>query len=267
METLYRSTHARLADVGRQSPAPYPVVRQCAHDDSFKCDCPSQVGLVFVHVSDSPSVCWHVPDPRTCNLVARAGLSDKGRNISNALIAKNIFIRNGAIQTSEDHGEIAFMEYGSTGAVLGNTFFASDTDSSFVFHEARKGTLDFGWTVSNNTVHNISALKSSVADTPAIQSLVFENGSAEVVVESRVPRPLCNTTVLWSLDGSWPQEGAAGTTATTMEAGGTVKVVVGRTSALNVRFAVDGLLTSLTTTIVIEVPILPSFNAAMEGAR
>lgn len=43
------------------------------------------------------------------------GLSDPSRNISNASLLRNLFLRNGAQQTSDDHGEIAFMEHGSTG--------------------------------------------------------------------------------------------------------------------------------------------------------
>jgi hypothetical protein len=41
-------------------------------------------------------------------------------------------------------------------------------------------------------------------------------GSAVVGIESRIHQPIRSTTVLWSLDGSWPQTGKAGTTATSM---------------------------------------------------
>lgn len=61
--------------------------------------------------------CTVQPFVRNCNLcpLSRAGimvfgLSDPSRNISNARITNNIFVRNGAQQTSDDRGEIAFME-------------------------------------------------------------------------------------------------------------------------------------------------------------
>jgi hypothetical protein len=46
------------------------------------------------------------------------GESDKARNISNASILRNTFVRNGAAQTTDDRGELSFMERGSTGACL-----------------------------------------------------------------------------------------------------------------------------------------------------
>ena len=181
------------------------------------------------------------------------GLSDRSRNISNASISQNIFVRNGAIQTSADHGEIAFMEYGSTGTVNDNLFFASDPDPSFVFNERQGGTLDLGWTFNNNTIMNLSACRARMADTPAIGELVYlNNGSAQVLVLSRIAR--FNTTVLWTVDGSWPVQGEPGTSASWMAAGGSVLMVVTRNCALNIRFAIDGMLTSLTTTLVVDVP-------------
>ena len=183
------------------------------------------------------------------------GLSDSSRNISNATISRNVFVRNGAQQTSDDRGEIAFMEHGSTGACTDNVFFASDPEPGFVFHEARNGTLDFGWTLSNNTIHPISRLADSMADTPQINKVVYDDGTGTglVTIVSR-RNPGRATTVLYSLDGSWPRDGAPATTAVAMGVHGAVVIKVPRTTAVNVRFAVPGLLLSMTVTLVVPVP-------------
>jgi hypothetical protein len=182
------------------------------------------------------------------------GLSDKSRNISNASISRNVFVRNGAQQLSDDHGEVSFMERGSTGVCEDNVFFADDTDSSFIFHEPRfaRGAVALGWKLANNTVHPISSLPSSMAETPAISQIVYTPAGANVTLSSRFnpPRP---TTVLYTIDGSWPRAGQPGTTAAALGRWGT-PVMVPRTAALNARFIVAGLLPSLTTTLIVPVP-------------
>lgn len=182
------------------------------------------------------------------------GLSDRSRNISNATIARNLFLRNGAQQTSEDHGEIAFMEHGSTGSCRDNVFFASDPDPSFVLHESTNGTLDLGWNLGNNTIRALSELPAAMSDTPQLNKIVYtDGGSALVTVVSRNRQPRA-TAVLWTLDGSWPQPGAAGTNAAAMGARGAVDITLPRTAALNVRFVVPGLLPSVTVSVLIPVP-------------
>eukprot|EP01043_Picozoa_sp_COSAG02_P031677 COSAG02_NODE_2079_length_9902_cov_3.742018_6_plen_284_part_00 len=213
------------------------------------------------------------------------GLSDPSRNISNARLLRNLFLRNGAQQTSGDHGEIAFMEHGSTGqfqvppqsltssmvlkckhsshhtvlvlVLQDNIFFADDTDPSFVYNERRPGTLELGWTVANNSIRPVGQIQLQVADTPAIQKVIYDGeptASAHVWIESRInpPRP---TTLLYSLDGSWPQPGAHGTSSRALPSEGAVEVLVSRTSALNARFVVDDLpFASATMTMVVSVP-------------
>eukprot|EP00038_Savillea_parva_P011208 m.195897 g.195897 ORF g.195897 m.195897 type:complete len:659 (-) comp19652_c0_seq1:128-2104(-) len=181
------------------------------------------------------------------------GLSDGSRNISNALISGNTFVRNGARQMSDDRGEIAFMEYGSTGTCTDNVFYSSDPRQAFVLNERRNGTLDFGWTTRNNTIHPLADLLGDMAETPAIANVEYDaTGTAHVAIESRVhpPRP---TTLLYTTDGSWPQVGAPGTTVTTL-GGASSTVAVARTAAVNARFIVPGLLPSLTMTMVVTVP-------------
>jgi hypothetical protein len=110
----------------------------------------------------------------------------------------------------------------------------------------------------------VSQIQLQVADTPAIQKIVYDGESAtsaHVWLESRInpPRP---TTLLYSLDGSWPQPGAHGTTSHALPSEGTVEVVIPRTSALNARFVVDGLsFASATMTMVVPVPA-PSIEDA-----
>lgn len=141
------------------------------------------------------------------------GESDVTHNISNATIARNLFVRNGAVQTSADHGSLSFMERGSTGTCTDNTFYASDPDESFVFHEQHAGTLAAGWTLANNTVRPVSALPAAIADTPAVKRLVYlPNGTANVTIMSR-HNPARPTTALWTVDGSWPRAGQPGTRA------------------------------------------------------
>lgn len=89
-------------------------------------------------------------------------------NISRATIARNLFVRNGAGQTSSDHGEIALCEPGSTGAIEDNTFFAVDTDPEFVYYETRGpgAVLNSGaWSVKNNTIYGHGEVKSMIAPT------------------------------------------------------------------------------------------------------
>jgi hypothetical protein len=98
-----------------------------------------------------------------------------------------------------------------------------------------------------------------MADTPAIDKIVFndgDDGPATVVIKQpfRYHHPARPATVLWSTDGSWPQLHAPGTTSAPIAQGGTLAVEVPRTAALNVRFLVDGLLPSLTMTMIVTVP-------------
>ena len=89
-------------------------------------------------------------------------------NISQATIARNLFVRNGAGQTSSDHGEIALCEPGSSGSIEDNTFFAVDTDPEFVYYETRGpgAVLSSGaWSVKNNTIHGHGEVKAMIAPT------------------------------------------------------------------------------------------------------
>ena len=89
-------------------------------------------------------------------------------NISHATLARNLFVRNGAGQTSSDHGEIALCEPGSTGTIEDNTFFAVDTDPEFVYYETNgPGAVlkSGGWSVKNNTIHGHGEVKSMIAPT------------------------------------------------------------------------------------------------------
>jgi hypothetical protein len=126
------------------------------------------------------------------------GLSDPSRNISNASLLRNVFLRNGAQQTSDDRGEIAFMELGSSGVFHDNVFFADDTDQSFVLNERRPGVLELSWDVLNNTIRPVGDIAKAFAETPAIAKIIFDDttGAAHVTIESRhsPPRP---TTLMW----------------------------------------------------------------------
>ncbi len=84
--------------------------------------------------------------------------------------------------------------------------------------------------------------------------MVYRDDGAHVLLVSRVHPPR-NTTVLWTIDGSWPQIGSATTTSVLLPAAG-VEVVLPRTGAVNARFVVEGLpLPSLTMTMVLPVPV------------
>ena len=214
---------------------------------------PDGCGIDFEGGSDGVSVVENVIHDSWGAGVMVFGLSDKSRNISNASILRNVFVRNGAIQTSDDRGEVAFMEVGSTGECSDNIFFASDP--SDVLRQAHNGTAA-GFRMHNNSIRGLAALSDAMADTPAIAKLAFSNatGAAQVLLESRRPRP--GTTVLWTLDGSRPKRGAPGTNAAPLVANA-LEVTVPRTAALNVQFEILGLpLPSLTMTAVISVPVL-----------
>ena len=91
-------------------------------------------------------------------------------------------------------------------------------------------------------------------DTPALSKITFDsNGSAHVFVVSRQPNLYPDHTVIWSVDGSLPIAGAPETKQATLK-DNQIEIVVGRTSALNVRFIIESLpLPSLTLTAVISV--------------
>jgi len=104
--------------------------------------------------------------------------------------------------------------------------------------------------MSNNTIHPVSAIADAIADTPQVQALSYnDDGVAQMGIVSRhnPPRP---TTLLYTTDGSWPQQGVAGTTA--VKAPATISIP--RTAAVNARFVVEGLLPSVTMTFVVTVP-------------
>jgi hypothetical protein len=218
---------------------------------------PDGCGIDYEAGSDGVAVTDNVIHDSYAAGVMVFGLTDNTRNISNAQILRNVFVGNGAQQTSEDNGEVAFEEYGSTGTCADNIFYSDDPSTDFVFKESREGTLKFGWKMENNTIHSIGELHTAMADTPAIESLTYKDGgkgAAHVVIKSNHYHPSRPSTVLWSIDGSWPQLGVLGTTATSMTKGGKVELKVPRTAALNVRFLVEKLLPSLTTTLVVPVP-------------
>lgn len=104
--------------------------------------------------------------------------------------------------------------------------------------------------MSNNTIQPVSAIPNAFADTPQVQELTYdENGVAHVAVVSRHNPPRA-TTLLYTTDGSWPQQGASGTTAVKAPA----TIAVPRTAAVNARFVVEGMLPSVTMTFVVTVP-------------
>lgn len=220
---------------------------------------PDGCGIDFEGGSESVAVVDNVIHDSFGAGVMVFGLSDPSRNISNATLRRNVFVRNGAEQTSDDHGEVSFMEHGSTGTCSDNVFFASDTAADFVLHEVRNGTLKCGWDVANNTIYGVGDIPYHIPDTPAMMNIVFaaDTGFAHVKLMSRLAQH--NHTVLWSIDGSLPRWGQPGTNAAFLPSwhGSTpfVEVVVPRTSALNVRFLRDGMvLPSLTMTTTVLVP-------------
>ena len=202
------------------------------------------------------------------------GMSDKSRNISNASIVGNVFARNGAQQTSGDHGEINFVQPGSTGTVRDNIFFsvqdpAADPAAAraFVYQERVPGTLEGGWELANNTIMGARAdVVARMAPTPQIADIAYSalpggGGVATASIVNRAahtPGNLTAVTVMWTLDGSLPRAGQAGTwTAPLAHGASSVTVAVNRTAALNVRFAADGMLDSFTATVVVPIPAAP----------
>jgi hypothetical protein len=199
-------------------------------------------------------------------------------NISAATIARNLFVRNGAGQTSSDHGEIALCEPGSTGTIVDNTFFSVDEDPQFVYYETRGvGTVTGGgrWILRNNTIYGHAEVKKKIAPTPAVGVIVYDtNGKgANISLVARAPYGQGTTPAIesyfFTTDSSWPQIGATGTTerataympggdpghAGSNMASGTMRVT--RTTALNVRYRFKGMLDSMTMTLIVPVPPQP----------
>ena len=192
-------------------------------------------------------------------------------NISHATIARNLFVRNGAGQTSSDHGEIALCEPGSTGTIEDNRFFAVDTDPEFVYFETRGvgKVLSSGWTVRNNTIRGQKEVAKMIAPTPAVGGIIYDADGAAATV-SLVPRapygqgdlPAIES-IFYTLDNSWPQIGSPATVVhetafipPNVLANNSIRVT--RTTALNVRYRfAGGLLDSMTMTMVVPVPPKP----------
>lgn len=217
---------------------------------------PDGCGIDFEGGSDSVSVRDNFIHDSFGAGIMVFGLSDRSRNISNATIARNVFLRNGVQQTSDDHGEISFMEFGSTGNLTDNVFYASNPSPQNVLHEVRSGTLELGWTVRNNTIYSLAAVATSIADTPQISKVVYtKGGTAMVSVVSR-RSPFRPTFVFYTLDGSWPMIGASATlTANLTSQNNPVMIEVPRTTTLNVRFVTEGLLPSVTVSLLVPVPL------------
>jgi len=90
--------------------------------------------------------------------------------------------------------------------------------------------------------------------TPAVSSVMYDSdGGANVVIVARPGTPP-NTTVIWTTDGSWPTVGGESTHSALLPATGQ-NVYMSSTGALNARFVADGLLPSLTMTLVVPVPL------------
>lgn len=194
-------------------------------------------------------------------------------NISHATIARNLFVRNGASQTSSDHGEIALCEPGSTGTIEDNTFFSVDTDPEFVFFETRgqgKVLKDpaHPWTVKNNTIYGQGSVKDMIAPTPAVGGIFYDSDgkAARVKLVPREPYGMGKLPAIesffYTTDNSWPQIGSPATTVQPTQflppnvlSNDTIRVT--RTTALNIRYKFVGLLESMTMTMIVPVPVQP----------
>lgn len=175
------------------------------------------------------------------------GLSDPSRNISNARIIGNVMLRNGAVQTSDDHGAVVFMEIGSSGTVANNLFYSDNPDPAFVLRERVPGTTA-QWQLQNNTIRSIDHLEQAFSPTPAINAVQYaDDGSLTISFTNRVanvPAPELHVTTdgslptlaspIWELDHSY---------------------MVNRTTAINARFFCQGLLPSVTMTYIATVPL------------
>ena len=144
---------------------------------------------------------------------------------------------------------------------MDNIFFAVDEDPAFVFYETHgvNSTLPEGWTMSNNTIYKCThQLAQMMAPTPAVGAIVYQtDGSAHVTLVPRDPYTAIKT-IFWTVDGSWPQLGSNNTRSAPTKfippnrlANDTI--VVTRTSALNVRYAFEGMMDSFTMTLLVPV--------------
>ena len=104
-----------------------------------------------------------------------------GYQISNATIARNIFLRNGARQTSVDHGEIVFLERNSSGIIEDNLFFAVDPAVESVFYEpiTRAAT---GFVRRNNTIYGQKQVDEMIAPTPGVGGIVYDPDGAAATI-------------------------------------------------------------------------------------
>jgi hypothetical protein len=144
---------------------------------------------------------------------------------------------------------------------MDNIFFAVDEDPNWVFYETQgvNSTLADGWTLTNNTVYKCThQLATMMAPTPAVGAIVYQpDGSAHVTLTPRDPYTDIKS-IFWTVDGSWPMLGSNSTASVSTKfippnllANATL--VVSRTTALNVRYAFEGMLDSFTMTLLVPV--------------
>ena len=112
----------------------------------------------------------------------------------------NVFARNGAQQTSGDHGEINFVQPGSTGTVRDNIFFsvqdpAADPAAAraFVYQERVPGTLDGGWELANNTIMGARADVVTVLVCVSRAWADVRSGWKGERLRARLPGPGCSS--------------------------------------------------------------------------
>ena len=116
-------------------------------------------------------------------------------------ILNNTMLHNGCGQTRDDHGGIAFMRKGSSGALKGNVF--ATCPGTALFNDANDPGLA-GWDISNNAVDGVNASLSFTA-TPVVSGEMLPSGGMLVTASCATSGAVLRYTV----DGSRPREDAS----------------------------------------------------------
>lgn len=78
-----------------------------------------------------------------------------GRSSINLVIADNVMLYNGCLQTADDHGGIAFMFLNSSGVIANNTF--ATCPGTPLFYERVPGAAA-NWTFANNSIDGVDGV-------------------------------------------------------------------------------------------------------------
>eukprot|EP01084_Bolivina_argentea_P215206 365345_1 len=126
------------------------------------------------------------------------GHPDTNQLNANLTINNNIFIRDGCIQTRDDHGTIAFM-WPASGFIENNFFVKCINQSVPIYWDRNNDTFLDNWIFMNNTIQNYT--DGYVVDDPIVN---VDNNNQLVQVSAKCGSKSPQCVLRYTIDGSKP---------------------------------------------------------------